>query len=145
MYVYTFVLTHMNGWFLWQMSDKYTVHPMDPMDTIMIQPKENKWHVGGDYHVRWKGSSLCSNMNHLKLLGGSSQDLFQWLGSPLFTNHLGHLEGKQPYLWDLLTMVTYHVLTGMILQVVAIFGESSVWIRFQEFGFYKTRKDIGWM
>ena len=33
-------------------------------------------------------------------------------------SHLGHLEGKQPYLGDLLTMVINHLLTGMILQVV---------------------------
>ncbi len=32
-------------------------------------------------------------------------------------SHLGHLEGKQPYLGDLLTMVINHLLTGMILQV----------------------------
>ena len=29
----------------------------------------------------------------------------------------GHLEGEQPYLGDLLTMVISHLLTGMILQV----------------------------
>jgi len=34
-----------------------------------------------------------------------------------FTSHLGHLEGEQPYLGDLLTMVINHLLTGMILQV----------------------------
>ena len=34
--------------------------------------------------------------------GGSSQDLFQWLGSPPFISQLGHLEGEQPYLGDLL-------------------------------------------
>ncbi len=33
-------------------------------------------------------------------------------------SHLRHLEGKQPYLGDLLTMVINHLLTGMILQVV---------------------------
>ena len=32
-------------------------------------------------------------------------------------SHLGHLEGEQPYLGDLLTMVINHLLTGMILQV----------------------------
>ena len=49
MYIYIFFNPH--EWLiLWQMSNKYTVHPMDPMDTIMIQPKENKWHVGGGYH-----------------------------------------------------------------------------------------------
>ena len=32
-------------------------------------------------------------------------------------SHLGHLEGEQPYLGDLLTMVTNHLLNGMILQV----------------------------
>ena len=31
--------------------------------------------------------------------------------------HLAHLEGEQPYLGDLLTMVNNHLLTGMILQV----------------------------
>ena len=32
-------------------------------------------------------------------------------------SHLGHLEGEQPYLRDLLTMVINHLLTSMILQV----------------------------
>ena len=35
----------------------------------------------------------------------------------LLVGHLGHLEGEQPYLGDLLTMVINHLLTGMILQV----------------------------
>ena len=30
---------------------------------------------------------------------------------------LGHLEGEQPYLEDILTRVINHLLTGMILQV----------------------------
>ena len=30
----------------------------------------------------------------------------------------GHLEGEQPYLRDLLTMVINHLLTGMILKVI---------------------------
>ena len=41
----------------------------------------------------------------------------KWLGSPPFISHLGHLEGEQPYLGDLLSMVINHLLTGMILQV----------------------------
>ena len=41
----------------------------------------------------------------------------KWLGSPASTSHVGHLEGEQPYLGDLLTMVINHLLTGMILQV----------------------------
>ena len=41
----------------------------------------------------------------------------KWLGSPPFISHLGQLEGEQPYLKDLLTMVINHLLTGMILQV----------------------------
>ena len=40
----------------------------------------------------------------------------KYLGSHLFTNHLGHLEGEQPYLGDLLAMVINHLLSGMILQ-----------------------------
>ena len=43
------------------------------------------------------------------LLGGSSQTLF--------INHLRDLEGEQPQLGDLLTMVINHLLNGMILQV----------------------------
>ena len=46
----------------------------------------------------------------------------KWLGSPPFISHLGHLEGKQPYLGDLLTMVISHLLTGMILQVITTFS-----------------------
>ncbi len=42
----------------------------------------------------------------------------KWLGSTPFMSHLGQLEGEQPYLGDLLTMVTNHLLNGMILQVV---------------------------
>ena len=41
---------------------------------------------------------------------------FEWNGIH-FISHLGQLEGKQPQLGDLLTMVTNHLLTGMILQV----------------------------
>ena len=33
-------------------------------------------------------------------------------------SHLGHLEGKQPYLGDLPIMVINRLLSGMILQVV---------------------------
>ena len=33
-------------------------------------------------------------------------------------SHLGHLEGEQPYLGDLQTMVFNHLPTGMILQVM---------------------------
>ena len=44
----------------------------------------------------------------------------KWLGSPPFISHLGHLEGKQPHLGDLLTMVINHLLIGMILQVEGI-------------------------
>ena len=37
-----------------------------------------------------------------------------WLVTSI--SHSGHLEGEQPYLGDLLTMVIIHLLTGMILQ-----------------------------
>ena len=37
--------------------------------------------------------------------------------TPIYEPWKGHLEGKQPYLGDLLTMVINHLLTGMILQV----------------------------
>ena len=46
----------------------------------------------------------------------------KWLGSPLFVSHSGHLEGEQPYLGDLLTMVIDHFLTGMIIQVLERVG-----------------------
>ena len=36
---------------------------------------------------------------------------------PPFISHLANLEGEEPYLADLLTMVINHLLTGMILQV----------------------------
>ena len=35
-------------------------------------------------------------------------------------DHPSHLEGEQPYLGDLLTMVINHLLNGMILQVVGL-------------------------
>ena len=63
----------------------------------------------------------------IPLLGGSSQDLDTWLGSPhlVFINHLGHLEGEQNYLGNLWTMVINHVQTRMILQV-AIWSSQSL-------------------
>ncbi len=41
-----------------------------------------------------------------------------WKGSHNPSCHLGHLEGEQPYLGALLTMVINHLLTGMILQAL---------------------------
>ena len=42
----------------------------------------------------------------------------KWLGIPLFMSHeKAILEGKSPYLGDLLTMVINHLLIGMLLQV----------------------------
>ena len=41
----------------------------------------------------------------------------KWLVTPVYKPSKGHLEGEQPYLGDLLTMVINHLLTGMILQV----------------------------
>ena len=38
------------------------------------------------------------------------------------------MEGEQPYLGDLLTMVINHLLTGMILQV-PLFSETSIYIQ----------------
>ena len=37
--------------------------------------------------------------------------------NPVYKPWKGHLEGEQPYLEDLLTMITNQILTGMILQV----------------------------
>ncbi len=42
--------------------------------------------------------------------------LTKWLVIP-FISHVGHLEGEEPYLGGLLTMVINHLLTGIILQV----------------------------
>ena len=39
------------------------------------------------------------------------------VSNPPFISNLGHLEGDQPYLGDLLTMVIDRLVTGMILQV----------------------------
>ncbi len=62
------------------------------------------------------GSSGC-----ISLLGGSSQDLVQWLGSPAFISHFhGHLEGvpqPDPLGTTTITMVINHLLNGMTLQV----------------------------
>ena len=54
--------------------------------------------------------------------GASSQDGRKWLATPIYKPWKGHLQGEQPYLGDLLTMVINHLLAGMILQVG---GESS--------------------
>ena len=40
----------------------------------------------------------------------------KWLVNPIYKPWNAHLEGEQPYLGDLLTMVINHLLTGMILQ-----------------------------
>ena len=40
----------------------------------------------------------------------------EWLVTPIYTP-FKHLEGEQPHLGDLLTMVINHLLTGMIIQV----------------------------
>ena len=45
-------------------------------------------------------------------------------------SHLGHLEGEQPYLGDLLTMVINHLLTGMILQVTVEIVNVKKWVPF---------------
>ena len=39
------------------------------------------------------------------------------VSNPPFISHLGHLQGEQPYLGDLLTIVINHLLTEMIIQV----------------------------
>ena len=52
--------------------------------------------------------------------GGPDPNYLQVLGSPLFISHLGHLEGEQPYLGDLLTIVANYLLSGMTLQVETI-------------------------
>ena len=45
--------------------------------------------------------------------------LSKWLGSPPFISHgKAILEGEQPYLGDLLTMVNNNLQSGMILQVI---------------------------
>ena len=49
--------------------------------------------------------------------------LISRLGSPPFPSHKqNHLEGEQPYLGDLLTMLIDHLLDGTILQVF-VFGD----------------------
>ena len=54
---------------------------------------------------------------HSALLGGWAP-LSKW-GTPIYKPWKGHLQGEQPSFGDLLTMVTNHVLSEMILQVVA--------------------------
>ena len=41
----------------------------------------------------------------------------KWLVTPIYKPWKGHLNGEQPYLGDLLTMVVNHLLDKMILQV----------------------------
>ena len=43
--------------------------------------------------------------------------LSKWVVTTIYKPWKAHLEGEQPYLGDLLTMVINHLLTGMILQV----------------------------
>ena len=47
------------------------------------------------------------------ILGGSSQLVSGWQ-PPIYKPYKGHLEGEQPYLEDLLTMVINHLLAGII-------------------------------
>ena len=59
-----------------------------------------------------------SQVHALVAATGSSQDLQVVRITPIHEPFkLGHLEGEQPYLGDLLTMVINHLLSGMILQV----------------------------
>ena len=41
----------------------------------------------------------------------------KWLVTPIYKPWKGHLEGEQPYLGNLQTMVINHWLIGMILQI----------------------------
>ena len=66
------------------------------------------------YNASW---FVTAKRKGLRSCLGWVNDHVQWLGSgPPF---LGHLEGEQPYLRDLATMVIIHLVTGMILQVLA--------------------------
>ena len=51
--------------------------------------------------------------------------LLRWLGRKILEgySHLGHLDGEQPHLGDVFPMVTNHLLTGKVLQVL-------IWIAF---------------
>ena len=60
--------------------------------------------------------NMLVKLDHFPRVRGKNP-VSKWLGSPPFISHLGHLEGEQPYLRDLLTAVIGHRLAGMILQV----------------------------
>ena len=70
---------------------------------------------GSEYNPFFKACLWRAAQFQGLLLGGSPH-LLSKLVTPVW-NHLGHLEGKQPQLGDFLTMITNHLLNGMILQV----------------------------
>ena len=66
------------------------------------------------------GCSLTHPWDFCCFSSSSSSSSAKGFGHPgqgQFDEHLGHLEGEQPYLGGLLRMVFNHILTGMILQV----------------------------
>ena len=81
-------------------------HFLDLQNLDIVSPVERK-------PAPVEVGSLSQNLQGL--LGGSPH-LLSKLVTPVW-NHLGHLEGKQPQLGDFLTMITNHLLNGMILQV----------------------------
>ena len=73
--------------------------------------------MGGELPARCKGIRFMRT--YLEDLGGSSQldPVSKWLVTPIYKPWKGHLEGEQPQLRDLLTMVINRLLYGMILLV----------------------------
>ena len=61
---------------------------------------------------------LPSNLKIIRRIGSSFQKYRSESGwKPPVKSHAGHLHGGQPYLGDLLTMVTNHLLSGVSLKV----------------------------
>ena len=88
-----------------------------------ILPHKLSW---WSHHIWLLCSGIMANFrmgNRRGYLGGSYHTwriipVSKWLVTPIYKpSHLGHLEGEQPYLGDLLNMVINHLLTGMVLQV----------------------------
>ena len=77
----------------------------------------------GATEVRSKVSFDEVRTTGMRPLGGSSQDLVQWLGSPPFRSHEWPFgSGTTRSLGDLLSVVMKHLLAGMILQARIIQG-----------------------
>ena len=95
----------------------------------MKKTSPETWHKDIHHMSREDSWSMyCKMVEFGSVLGGSSQDLVQWLGSLRFISHIkfGHLEGEQIYLGDICTMLMNHLRLswGPILLTCQLFKNS---------------------